>query len=111
MLNELGVEHDILPSVTQLLRRNVTVSHLRHVDPEDLLGRAPEVLDDDGIQKLIEEQVVMVTGAGGVSAASCAANWRRGVRQSYCLLKGASRRFMQLSRNCSVISTLAFWSL
>lgn len=65
MLNELGVEHDILPSVTQLLRRNVTVSHLRHVDPEDLLGRAPEVLDNVEIQKLIEEQVVMVTGAGG----------------------------------------------
>jgi len=65
MLNDLGLEHDILPSVTQLLHRSVTVSHLRHVDPEDLLGRTPEALDDQGIQNLVEGQVVLVTGAGG----------------------------------------------
>jgi len=65
MLNELGLEHDILPSVTQILRGSVTVSHLRHVEPEDLLGREPEALDDEGIQHLVEGRVVLVTGAGG----------------------------------------------
>lgn len=65
MLNDLGLDHDILPSVTQLLHRSVTVSHLRHVDPEDLLGRAPEALDDDGIRNLVADRVVLVTGAGG----------------------------------------------
>ncbi len=64
-INALGIDHDILPSVAQLLHRQVTVSHLRRVDPEDLLGRDPVTLDHEGINALIRGKVVMVTGAGG----------------------------------------------
>ena len=64
-INNLGVDHDILPSVAQLLQRQVTVSHLRRVDPEDLLGREAVALDHEGIKALIKGRVVMVTGAGG----------------------------------------------
>jgi FlaA1/EpsC-like NDP-sugar epimerase len=64
-INSLGIDHDILPSVAQLLHRQVTVSHLRRVDPEDLLGRESVALDHEGISSLIKGKVVMVTGAGG----------------------------------------------
>jgi FlaA1/EpsC-like NDP-sugar epimerase len=64
-INFLGVDHDILPSVAQLLHRQVTVSHLRRVDPEDLLGREAVTLDHEGIKALIKDRAVMVTGAGG----------------------------------------------
>jgi FlaA1/EpsC-like NDP-sugar epimerase len=64
-INAVGIDHDILPSVAQLLHRQVTVSHLRHVDPEDLLGREAVALDHAGINMLIKGRVVMVTGAGG----------------------------------------------
>ena len=64
-INTLGIDHDILPSVAQLLHRQVTVSHLRRVDPEDLLGRESVALDHEGINALIKGKVVMVTGAGG----------------------------------------------
>jgi FlaA1/EpsC-like NDP-sugar epimerase len=64
-INALGIDHDILPSVAQLLHRQVTVSHLRRVDPEDLLGREAVALDHEGISGLIKGRVVMVTGAGG----------------------------------------------
>ena len=64
-INFLGVDHDILPSVAQLLHRQVTVSHLRRVDPEDLLGREAVTLDQEGIKALIKGTTVMVTGAGG----------------------------------------------
>jgi FlaA1/EpsC-like NDP-sugar epimerase len=64
-INALGVDHDILPSIAQLLHRQVTVSHLRRVDPEDLLGREAVSLDEEGISGLIKGKVVMVTGAGG----------------------------------------------
>jgi FlaA1/EpsC-like NDP-sugar epimerase len=64
-INSLGIDHDILPSVAQLLHRHVTVSHLRRVDPEDLLGRESVALDHEGINALIKGKVVMVTGAGG----------------------------------------------
>jgi FlaA1/EpsC-like NDP-sugar epimerase len=65
ILRGCGTDHDILPSMYQLLHREVTVSHLRHVSPEDLLGREPVTLDYVGISTLIEEKVVAVTGAGG----------------------------------------------
>jgi FlaA1/EpsC-like NDP-sugar epimerase len=64
-INALGIDHDILPSVAQLLHRQVTVSHLRRVDPEDLLGRESVALDHEGINALIKGKVVMITGAGG----------------------------------------------
>jgi FlaA1/EpsC-like NDP-sugar epimerase len=64
-INSLGIDHDILPSVAQLLHRQVTVSHLRRVDPEDLLGRDAVALDHEGISSLIKGKVIMVTGAGG----------------------------------------------
>jgi FlaA1/EpsC-like NDP-sugar epimerase len=64
-INALGIDHDILPSVAQLLHRQVTVSHLRRVDPEDLLGREAVALDQEGINSLIKGKTVMVTGAGG----------------------------------------------
>jgi FlaA1/EpsC-like NDP-sugar epimerase len=64
-INEAGVDHDILPSVAQLLHRQVTVSHLRRVDPEDLLGRKAVSLDHAGIAALLKDRVVLVTGAGG----------------------------------------------
>lgn len=65
MLNRGGIDHDILPSVTQMLHKDVSVSLLRHVEPSDLLGRDAVQLDEAGIRELIRGQVVMVTGAGG----------------------------------------------
>ncbi|MFA6175352.1 MAG: nucleoside-diphosphate sugar epimerase/dehydratase [Phycisphaerae bacterium] len=65
ILNRAGIEHDILPSVTQILHKQVSVSHLRHVQPEDLLGRKPVALDEHGISELIGGKTVLVTGGGG----------------------------------------------
>lgn len=65
LLNDCGLDHDILPSVDQILHRRVTVEHLRHVSPEDLLGREPVRLDDEQIRHLLKGSVVAVTGAGG----------------------------------------------
>lgn len=64
-INSLGLDHDILPSFAQMLHRHVTVSHLRQVEPEDLLGRKPVSLDESGIDTLLGGKRILVTGAGG----------------------------------------------
>ena len=54
-----------IPSLEDLVAGRVSVSSLRHIELEDLLGRDPVQLDDSGLHQLLTGQVVMVTGAGG----------------------------------------------
>ena len=54
-----------LPGLFQLIDGNVSVSRLRDVDVQDLLGREPVKVNLDEVMGYIEEQVVLVTGGGG----------------------------------------------
>lgn len=54
-----------VPTLDDLMSGKVKVSLIRKVDIEDLLGRDPVQLDEQGLHDLITGQVVMVTGAGG----------------------------------------------
>ncbi len=62
---EAGLNVLTIPSLEDLVAGRVTVSSLRRVELDDLLGRDPVELDDSGLHKLLSGQVVMVTGAGG----------------------------------------------
>ncbi|HHT43160.1 MAG TPA: polysaccharide biosynthesis protein [Firmicutes bacterium] len=55
----------ILPGVYDLLEGNVTVSKIREVQIEDLLGRDPVIVDLEGMSAYLSNKVVLVTGAGG----------------------------------------------
>ncbi len=61
----VGVPTQIVPSATQLATGQVKVDRTRPVAIEDLLGRDPVALDSAGIGRLLEDRVVLVTGAGG----------------------------------------------
>ena len=54
-----------LPGLYQLIDGNVSVSRLRDVNVEDLLGREPVRVNLDEVMGYIEDQVVLVTGGGG----------------------------------------------
>lgn len=58
-------EIQILPGMYDLIEGNVTVSNIREVQVEDLLGRDPVNLDLESISQYLNEKVVLVTGAGG----------------------------------------------
>ena len=54
-----------VPSISDVLSGKVSVSQIRSVELEDLLGRDPVALDKEGLSELLAGNVVMVTGAGG----------------------------------------------
>ncbi|MBN1555841.1 MAG: polysaccharide biosynthesis protein [Phycisphaerae bacterium] len=54
-----------LPGVGDLINGRVTVSQIRPVDINDLLGRDVVELDTEAVARFIYNRVVLVTGAGG----------------------------------------------
>lgn len=54
-----------MPSYDDLLAGRLSVSHIRRVELEDLLGREAVSLDTDGLHELLSGKVVLVSGAGG----------------------------------------------
>jgi FlaA1/EpsC-like NDP-sugar epimerase len=65
MCSEIGVKAMTVPSYADLISGKTTVSQIREIQLDDLLGRAPVVLDDDGLHDLLTGKVILVTGAGG----------------------------------------------
>jgi len=63
--NKLGLEVLTVPAIDDLMSGKVSISQIRKVDVEDLLGRDSVQLDNSGLQYLIEGHVVLVSGAGG----------------------------------------------
>jgi len=62
---DAGVRFKTIPGIDHLIEGRVTVSQIREVDIEDLLGRDPVVLDHAEISATIAGKVVLVSGAGG----------------------------------------------
>jgi len=54
-----------VPAYEDILSGRVAISRVRKIELEDLLGRDPVMLDEAGLQHLLNGRVVMVTGAGG----------------------------------------------
>ncbi len=55
----------MLPGVEEFAEGKVTISDIKTVDIEDLLGRDPIPIDHALVNRTISGRVVMVTGAGG----------------------------------------------
>ena len=80
--NDAGLKVMTVPSYDDLVSGKVTVSQIRHVELDDLLGRDPVVLDAAGLREWINGRVVMVTGAGGsIGAELCRQLARFGPRR------------------------------
>ena len=60
-----GAKVQQIPKIEDIMTGKVSVSSLRNVEVEDLLGRDPVKLDTAQIKDNIEGNTIMVTGAGG----------------------------------------------
>jgi FlaA1/EpsC-like NDP-sugar epimerase len=61
----IPVKAQIVPSLNEIAHGRVSVSRLRDVQIEDLLGRDPVQLDNKNLHEFLTEKIVMITGAGG----------------------------------------------
>jgi FlaA1/EpsC-like NDP-sugar epimerase len=72
MCNAAQLKALTVPSFDDLMSGKVSVSQLRAIELDDLLGRDPVELDNTGLHTLLKGKVVMVTGAGGsIGAEMC----------------------------------------
>ena len=55
----------IIPSISNMLTNPTSITNLRDVDVNDLLGRDPIIVNSDEIKANIEGKKVLVTGGGG----------------------------------------------
>ena len=62
---ETGCKIRIVPGTYQIINGDVSLSKLREVEIEDLLGRAPIKVNLDEIMGYVQGKTVMVTGGGG----------------------------------------------
>jgi len=60
-----GVEALTVPSYQDLVGGKVTVSQVRNVELDDLLGRDPVALDESQLKGWIRGRRILITGAGG----------------------------------------------
>ena len=60
-----GVEALTVPSYQDLVSGKVTVSQVRNIELDDLLGRDPVLLDETSLRAWIRGRSILVTGAGG----------------------------------------------
>ena len=54
-----------VPSADELREGSGDVQRLRDIEPEDLLGREPVKLDEQGIDLVLHGKTVLITGGGG----------------------------------------------
>jgi FlaA1/EpsC-like NDP-sugar epimerase len=62
---DAGLIVETVPALTDLVSGKATVSQVRPVNLEDLLGRESVDLNDSAIESLIAEKRILITGAGG----------------------------------------------
>ena len=60
-----GLRVMTVPAYADIVSGRVSVSQLRQIELDDLLGRDPVQLDEAGLRGLLAGKSVMVTGAGG----------------------------------------------
>ena len=63
--SKAGVRAMTVPAFDDLISGKVTISQIRNVELDDLLGRDAIALDAQGLGALLSEKTILVTGAGG----------------------------------------------
>jgi FlaA1/EpsC-like NDP-sugar epimerase len=72
LCTKAGVAVMTVPALADIVSGRVSVSAVRNVELDDLLGRDPVMLDTAGLHGFLDGRTVLVTGAGGSIGAELA---------------------------------------
>ena len=64
-IRQFGIAVNTMPALTDVAQGRVKISDILELDLDDLLGRETVAPDRDLLRRNVENQIVMVTGAGG----------------------------------------------
>ena len=112
--DSVPVKVRIIPALSEILDGRVSVSRIREVQVEDLIGRAPVQLDHGALGQLLQGRTVMVTGAGGSIGSELARQAGRFYPATLLLVERAEgalfnvdREIRQLYPECAVEAVIA----
>src|SRR5436853_3325270 len=91
------VDFRILPTLQERLNQPVSMSQVRNVQVEDLLGRKPVRLDLEKISQRIKGRVVLITGAGGSIGSELACQLAAFSPEKLVLLDRAENNLFKIS--------------
>jgi FlaA1/EpsC-like NDP-sugar epimerase len=94
----IPVRARMIPGLHEVLRGQVEISRFRDVQPEELLERAAVRLDEGDLERLLGDQVVMVTGAGGSIGSELARQVARVGPSSLLLVERAEPVLFEVDR-------------
>ncbi len=84
--NKARVVFRTVPALKDIIAGEITVNHLREVSLEDLLGRDPVCLDLQSVQREVQDNTVLITGAAGsIGSELCRQVLNYGPRRLICL--------------------------
>jgi FlaA1/EpsC-like NDP-sugar epimerase len=96
---KIPVRVRIIPGLYEILQGRVEVTRIRDVQIEDLLGREPVRLDEEGMRRFLEGKTVMVTGAGGSIGAELARQAAHFAPSSLLLVERAEFALFNIDRD------------
>ncbi|MBV9211833.1 MAG: polysaccharide biosynthesis protein, partial [Acidobacteria bacterium] len=98
LCEKIPIKVRIIPGLYEILQGRVKVSRIRDVQIEDLLGREPVRLDEEGMQRFLAGKAVMVTGAGGSIGSELARQIARFQPSSLLLVERAEFALFNIDR-------------
>jgi len=93
-----GLRFSTVPAVSDLIEGRVTVSQIRDIAIEDLLGRDPVILDTDIIEEYVRDKSIAVTGAGGSIGSEMCRQIARFQPKDLVLIEQAENNLFEIDR-------------
>jgi len=94
----IPVRVKIIPGLYEILEGSVSVTSIRDVQIEDLLGREQVRLDEGEVRRFLAEKAVVVTGAGGSIGSELARQVARFHPERLILLERAEFALFEIDR-------------